>query len=175
MPSEPDVIALEAPGEDPPPNLLARPRGGVRRRLPAYEAHLDVAPAGLKGTLLMKQSHPEWGSERIHLMLLRSEGFQASATAVGRVLKGKATRPHRCRRIGTSRWCADLRGRGRNRCGSRTCSPSSSSARTGACTWWRSWTIAAGSWRLQNFLDASARPRYEESNSNSICLRHLNN
>jgi len=150
---EPDVMALEAPGEDRPPNLLARPGGGVRRRLPAYEAHLGVAPAGLKGTqrllildtwlrsklpatefarivglsqhtlyawkrrfeelgpsgldercrggpkgsrmpeptrraiLLMKQSHPEWGCERIHLMLLRSEGFQASATAVGRVLQ----------------------------------------------------------------------------------------
>src|SRR5262245_45641495 len=47
---EDEAAALEAPGDDRPPNLLARARGGPRRRMSAYEAHLGVAPAGLKGT-----------------------------------------------------------------------------------------------------------------------------
>ena len=54
-----------------------------------------------RAILLMKQTHPEWGCERIHLMLLRSEGFQASATAVARVLQEEGyetvevpTKPH---------------------------------------------------------------------------------
>ena len=47
---EAEVAALEAPEDDRRPNLVARPRGGVRRRLQPYEAHLGAAPAGLKGT-----------------------------------------------------------------------------------------------------------------------------
>src|SRR5262245_30712498 len=164
---EPEAAALEAPEDDRPPNLVARARGGPRRRMQPYEARLGTAPAGLKGTqrllildtwlrsklpatefsrmvglsqhtlyawkrrfeelgpsgldegrrgapkgsrmpeptrraiLLMKQTHPEWGCERIHLMLLRSEGFAASAAAVSRVLQEEGyetveapTRPH---------------------------------------------------------------------------------
>lgn len=34
----------------------------------------------------MKETHPDWGSERIHAMLLRGEGFAASAGAIRRVL-----------------------------------------------------------------------------------------
>lgn len=54
-----------------------------------------------RAILLMKESHPEWGSERIHAMLLRGEGFAASAGAIVRVLDEAgyepvelATNPH---------------------------------------------------------------------------------
>ena len=40
-----------------------------------------------RAILLMKESHEDWGIDRIHDMLLRSEGFQASAAAISRVLK----------------------------------------------------------------------------------------
>lgn len=39
-----------------------------------------------RAILAMKESHPDWGSERIHAMLLRGEGFAASAGAIQRVL-----------------------------------------------------------------------------------------
>jgi transposase InsO family protein len=40
-----------------------------------------------RAILLMKESHEDWGVDRIHDMLLRTEGFQASATAITRLLK----------------------------------------------------------------------------------------
>jgi transposase InsO family protein len=40
-----------------------------------------------RAILLMKEAHEDWGIDRIHDMLLRSEGFQASAAAICRVLK----------------------------------------------------------------------------------------
>jgi transposase InsO family protein len=40
-----------------------------------------------RAILLMKETHPDWGIDRIHDMLLRTEGFQASATAISRLLK----------------------------------------------------------------------------------------
>lgn len=40
-----------------------------------------------RAILLMKEAHEDWGLDRIHDMLLRSEGFQASAGAISRVLK----------------------------------------------------------------------------------------
>ena len=63
----------------------------------------DEGPAGLmghkrgmKGSQLpeptkraipmMKEAHPDWGQDRIHDMLIRSEGLEASAGAVRRVL-----------------------------------------------------------------------------------------
>jgi transposase InsO family protein len=78
----------------------------------------DQGPAGLVGhrkgqqgsqlpeavrrsILMMKDAHPDWGQDRIHDMLLRSEGLEASAGAVQRVLleagyevEEAATRPH---------------------------------------------------------------------------------
>jgi len=52
------------------------------------------APAGSRmpeatkrAILMMKRQHEEWGCDRIHDMLLRSEGFAASAGAVARVLR----------------------------------------------------------------------------------------
>jgi transposase InsO family protein len=54
-----------------------------------------------RAILMMKQAHPDWGQDRIHDMLLRSEGLEASAGAVQRVLLEAGyevvespTRPH---------------------------------------------------------------------------------
>ena len=78
----------------------------------------DQGPAGLLGhrkgrqgsqlaeptrraILMMKEAHPDWGQDRIHDMLLRSDGLEASAGAVQRVLleagyevEESPTRPH---------------------------------------------------------------------------------
>jgi len=40
-----------------------------------------------RAILMLKQAHPEWGQERIHDVLLRSQGYAASPGAVGRVLE----------------------------------------------------------------------------------------
>jgi len=40
-----------------------------------------------RAILLMKETHSDWGVDRIHDMLLRTEGFRASANAITRVLK----------------------------------------------------------------------------------------
>src|SRR5262245_30724359 len=54
-----------------------------------------------RAILMMKQAHPEWGCDRIHHMLLRSEGFFASSGAIARLLREEGyeaaeetTRPH---------------------------------------------------------------------------------
>ena len=54
-----------------------------------------------RAILMMKQAHPDWGQDRIHDMLIRTEGLEASARAVQRVLleagyelEEAATRPH---------------------------------------------------------------------------------
>jgi len=54
-----------------------------------------------RAILMMKQTHPDWGCERLHDMLLRTEGYAASATAIARLLKEEGyeaedvpTRPH---------------------------------------------------------------------------------
>lgn len=39
-----------------------------------------------RAILMMKEAHPDWGQDRIHDMLIRSEGLDASARAVQRVL-----------------------------------------------------------------------------------------
>jgi transposase InsO family protein len=45
-----------------------------------------------RAILLMKQTHEDWGVDRIHDMLLRTEGFQASATAIAKLLKEEGYR-----------------------------------------------------------------------------------
>lgn len=54
-----------------------------------------------RAILLLKQTHPDWGQDRIHDALRRSEGFTASPGAIGRVLEQAGyvtvqvpTRPH---------------------------------------------------------------------------------
>jgi transposase InsO family protein len=39
-----------------------------------------------RAILMMKQSHPDWGEDRLHDVLARSEGYGASPGAIGRVL-----------------------------------------------------------------------------------------
>lgn len=46
-----------------------------------------VPEATRRAILMLKEGHAEWGCERIHDMLMRSEGFAASAGAVLRVLR----------------------------------------------------------------------------------------
>jgi len=46
-----------------------------------------VPEATRRAILMLKEQHEEWGCERIHDMLMRSEGFMASAGAVARVLR----------------------------------------------------------------------------------------
>lgn len=46
-----------------------------------------VPEATKRAILMMKRQHEEWGCDRIHDMLMRSEGFAASAGAVARVLR----------------------------------------------------------------------------------------
>ena len=54
---------------------LGRPSGS---RLPE---------ATKRAILLMKEQHPDWGQDRIAAVLVRSHGFSASASAIGRVLE----------------------------------------------------------------------------------------
>ncbi len=62
-----------------PEGLSDRPRGGPRGS--------RLAEATRRAILLMKEAHPDWGSDRIHDMLLRGEGFAASSGAILRVLR----------------------------------------------------------------------------------------
>ena len=54
-----------------------------------------------RAILMMKQQHPEWGQDRIHSMLMRTQGFGASPGAIGRYLEEEGyvvedvpTKPH---------------------------------------------------------------------------------
>jgi transposase InsO family protein len=60
-----------------------------------------VPEATRRAILMMKEEHEEWGCDRIHDMLMRSEGFMASAGAVAKVLReagyeseAQPTEPH---------------------------------------------------------------------------------
>ena len=46
-----------------------------------------LSEATKRSILLLKRGHPDWGQDRIAMVLLRAQGFQASATAIGRVLE----------------------------------------------------------------------------------------
>jgi transposase InsO family protein len=64
--------------EQGPAGLADRPRGGPKgSRLPE---------ATRRAVLMMKQAHSEWGCERLHDMLLRTEGYEASASAISKLL-----------------------------------------------------------------------------------------
>ena len=96
-----------------PEGLSDRPRGAPRgSRMPEVTR---------RAVLMMKQAHPDWGAERIHAMLLRGEGFAASAGAILAVLREAGyestvvpTAPHedRVRRFERARpnqlWQSDL-------------------------------------------------------------------
>ncbi len=80
--------------EEGPAGLMDQPRGGPRgSRLP------DLTKRSI---LLLKQSHPDWGCQRISDMLLRGPALPASPAAVAKVLheagyqmEEVSTSPHR--------------------------------------------------------------------------------
>jgi len=63
--------------EEGPAGLLGYRKGQKGSRLPEHVR---------RAILMMKEQHPDWGQDRIHDMLLRTQGLQASAGAVQRVL-----------------------------------------------------------------------------------------
>jgi transposase len=60
-----------------PAGLMGYRRGQRGSRLPEHVR---------RSILMMKDQHPDWGQDRIHDMLLRTQSLQASAGAVQRVL-----------------------------------------------------------------------------------------
>ncbi|MDX1648692.1 MAG: DDE-type integrase/transposase/recombinase [Myxococcota bacterium] len=77
---------------DGPAGLVGRRKGSTGSRLPEPVR---------RSILMMKEQHPDWGQDRIHDMLLRSDGLQASPGAIQRVLLEQGyevqeapTRPH---------------------------------------------------------------------------------
>jgi len=58
-----------------------------------------LSEATKRAILLLKEEHPDWGQDRIAAVLLRSKGFSAGATAIGRVLvhAGYLSVPDTCR------------------------------------------------------------------------------
>jgi transposase InsO family protein len=98
--------------ESGPAGLEDRQRGRRGSRL---------ADSTKRAILLLKQAHPEWGQDRIHDVLVRTEGFGASPGAIGRLLEEEGyvvedvpTRPHppKVRRFERARpnqlWQTDL-------------------------------------------------------------------
>ncbi len=135
--SKPTLFAWKKRFEELGPAGLLEPHKGARSgsRLPELTR---------RTILLLKQSHPDWGCERISQMLLRGPALPASPSAVTRALPRPATSctgPPRGRIPTRS---ATSSGPGPISSGRPTCSPSSSSGRTAASTWSRSSTITAG-------------------------------
>lgn len=83
------------------PQVLYAWRKRFEKRGPAgLEDRKRGAPKGSRlpeptrrAILMMKEGHPDWGLDRIHDMLLRTEGFQASAGAIRRVLEEEGYEP----------------------------------------------------------------------------------
>ena len=78
--------------EEGPAGLMGYRQGAGGSRLPEHVR---------RAILMMKNQHEDWGQDRIHDMLLRSQGIQASPGAIQRVLldagyqvKPVSTRPH---------------------------------------------------------------------------------
>jgi hypothetical protein len=68
---------------------MDQPRGGPKgSRLPELTK---------RAILMLKESNPQWGCQRISDMLLRGPALPASAEAVARVLHEAATSWRKCR------------------------------------------------------------------------------
>ncbi len=74
---------------------------GLMDRVPVEPKGNRVDEVTRRAILMLKESHPEYGCERISLLLLRGPGLGASASRVARVLKEEGyefaeepTRPH---------------------------------------------------------------------------------
>jgi transposase InsO family protein len=79
--------------EEGPAGLADKPRG--------REEGSRLPDATKRAILMMKQSHPEWGCERLRDLLMRVDGYGASASAIARLLHEEGyeteevpTRPH---------------------------------------------------------------------------------
>jgi transposase InsO family protein len=62
-----------------PAGLEDKPRGGPKGS--------RLSEATRRAILMMKESHPEWGTERLHHLLLRTQGLFASPGAIAALLK----------------------------------------------------------------------------------------
>jgi transposase len=60
---------------------------GLADRVKGAPAGSRLAEPTRRAILLMKQAHPEWGCDRLHDMLMRTQGYAASAGAIGNLLK----------------------------------------------------------------------------------------
>jgi transposase InsO family protein len=60
---------------------------GLDERKRGVAAGSRMPEATRRAVLMMKQSHPEWGCDRLRDMLMRSAGFGASSAAIARVLR----------------------------------------------------------------------------------------
>jgi transposase InsO family protein len=74
---------------------------GLSDRVRSMPRGSRLPEATRRAILAMKEAHPDWGAERLHAMVLRGEGFAASAGAILRVLREAGyepaavpTRPH---------------------------------------------------------------------------------
>jgi len=74
---------------------------GLQDRGPGRRPGSRMPPETRRAIVMMKQAHPEWGQDRIHDVLVRTEGFGASPGAIGRVLEEEGyvvedvpTKPH---------------------------------------------------------------------------------
>ncbi len=65
--------------EEGPAGLEGSPRGRPRGS--------RISEAAKRAILLMKAQHPQWGQDRLHAMLLRTDGLAASPGAIQRVLQ----------------------------------------------------------------------------------------
>ena len=99
--------------EEGPAGLEDKPKG---RRLGSR-----LSEECKRAILMMKEAHQDWGQDRIHAMLMRTQGFGASASAIGRFLVEEGyvteevpTKPHpdKVRRFERSKpnelWQTDL-------------------------------------------------------------------
>ena len=79
--------------KDGPAGLEDRPKG------PPHGSRLSDETK--RAILMMKQAHPDWGQDRLHAMLMRTQGLGASPGAIGRYLEEEGyvvedvpTKPH---------------------------------------------------------------------------------
>jgi transposase len=123
---------------DGPAGLQDRHRGGPKGS--------RLSELTKRAILRMKESNPDWGVERISDLLLRTDALAASPPQRWRrscMRPATCARTTRCDRIPTR--SASSSGRPPMSCGRPICSPSCSSGRTSASTWWPSWTITPAS------------------------------
>ena len=108
---------------------------------------------------MLKQSHPEWGCQRISDMLLRGPALPAGAAAVARVLHEAGYQMEERDHASASRQGAAVRaGHAQPALADGPVHLHAQAAEPAACTWWPSWTTTAGSSSATGCTPASRRP-----------------